>query len=111
IFILGAAYKKDVDDQRESPCFKLIDLFNEKGAIIQYNDPHIPKLKPARNYSFSCESVPLTQETLSSCDCVVLATDHSSYDYDFILDNAPLIIDTRGVYHKLAKGNGKIVEA
>jgi UDP-N-acetyl-D-glucosamine dehydrogenase len=111
ILILGAAYKKDVDDQRESPCFKLIELFNEKGAIIQYNDPHIPKLKPARNYSFSCESVPLTQETLSSCDCVVLATDHSAYDYDFILDNAPLIIDTRGVYHKVARGNGKIVEA
>lgn len=111
VFLLGAAYKKDVDDQRESPSFKLIELFNDKGAIIQYNDPHIPKLNPTRNYSFSCESVPLTQESISSCDCVVLATDHSSYDYGFILENAQLIIDTRGVYHKLARGNGKIVES
>lgn len=111
VFLLGAAYKKDVDDQRESPSFKLMELFSAKGAIIQYNDPHIPRLKPARNYSFSCESVPLTQEALASCDCVVLATDHSSYDYDFIRDNAPLIIDTRGVYHKSPRDNGKIVQA
>jgi UDP-N-acetyl-D-glucosamine dehydrogenase len=111
ILLLGIAYKKDVDDQRESPSFKLIELFNEMGATIQYNDPHIPKLNPTRKYSFSCESVPLTQETLSSCDCMVLATDHSSYDYDFILQNAPLIVDTRGIYHKLARYNEKIVEA
>jgi UDP-N-acetyl-D-glucosamine dehydrogenase len=111
ILLLGIAYKKDVDDQRESPSFKLIELFNEMGATIQYNDPHIPKLNPTRKYSFSCESVPLTQETLSSCDCMVLATDHSSYDYDFILQNAPLIVDTRGVYHKSARANGKVVQA
>jgi UDP-N-acetyl-D-glucosamine dehydrogenase len=82
-----------------------------KGATIQYNDPHIPKLNPARNYSFSSESVPLTEEVFSACDCVVVATDHSAYDYDFILQHAPLIIDTRGVYHQLARCNDKIVEA
>lgn len=111
ILLLGIAYKKDVDDQRESPSFKLIELFTEMGAIIQYNDPHIPKLNPTRKYSYTYESVPLTKKVLSSCDSVVLATDHSAYDYDFIRHHAPLIIDTRGVYHKLTRGNEKIFAA
>ena len=111
IFLLGIAYKKDVDDQRESPSFKLIELLAAKGAEIKYNDPHIPKLWPTRNYSYTQESVPLTKDSLSSCDCVLLATDHSAYDYDFILKHAPLIVDTRGVYHHEAKDNNKIAEA
>lgn len=111
ILLLGVAYKKDVDDQRESPSFKLLELLSAKGAKISYNDPHIPKLWPTRSYSFTQESIPLTEESLSSCDCVLLATDHNAYDYDFILQHAPLIVDTRGVYHHLARENKKIIEA
>jgi UDP-N-acetyl-D-glucosamine dehydrogenase len=111
VLLLGAAYKKDVDDPRESPSFKLMDLLAEKGAQVRYNDPHIQQLWPGRQYSYNQKSTDLTKESLSTCDCVLLATDHSDYDYDFILRHAPLIIDTRGVYHKEAKENSKIVEA
>ena len=88
-----------------------MDLLAEKGAKVCYNDPHIPQLWPGRQYSYDQRSTNLTVEALSSCDCILLATDHSSYDYDFILQHAQLIVDTRGVYHQQAKGNNKIVEA
>jgi len=97
ILILGVAYKKDVDDLRESPSLVLIDLFSEKGAIVDYNDPYIPELPKTRKYKFDKKSVPLTPENLSNYDCVVVATDHSVYDPDFIVKHANLIIDTRNL--------------
>jgi len=97
ILLLGIAYKKDIDDDRESPSYKLIELLQKKGADVSYNDPHIPKLRPVRQYSYQMESTDLTPETLSGADCVLIATDHSAYDYDFILKHAKLIVDTRHV--------------
>ncbi len=98
VLVLGAAYKKDVDDPRESPSFKLMELLLQKGAEVQYNDPHIPVLLPRRQYALNLTSIALTAESLSAFDCILLATDHSAYDYDFIWQHAQLIIDTRNVY-------------
>lgn len=100
VLVLGVAYKRDVDDPRESPSFKIMDLLLQKGAEVQYNDPHIPVLLPRRQHSLTLSSVPLTPEALSAVDCVLLATDHSAYDYDFIWQHAQLIVDTRNVYRK-----------
>ena len=111
ILLLGIAYKKDVDDPRESPSFKLIELLQEKGAEVHYNDPHIPQLKPVRKYSYSLKSTELTAETLASMDCILVATDHSAYDYQFILDHADLIVDTRNAFNGLQNTAGKVVQA
>jgi UDP-N-acetyl-D-glucosamine dehydrogenase len=111
VFLLGMAYKKDVDDPRESPSFKLIELLREKGAEVIYNDPHIPSIPAVRKYSFSMDNTELTPETLAAVDCVLLATDHSAYDYPFILDHANLIIDTRNAFAGLKGAAEKVVQA
>jgi UDP-N-acetyl-D-glucosamine dehydrogenase len=111
VLLLGMAYKKNVDDPRESPSFKLIEILREKGAEVIYNDPHIPKIPPVRKYSFSMDSTELTPEILAAVDCVLLATDHAAYDYQFILDHADLIIDTRNAFNGLEDAAGKVVQA
>ncbi|MHB1351634.1 MAG: nucleotide sugar dehydrogenase [Desulfobulbaceae bacterium] len=98
ILLLGVAYKKDVDDDRESPSYKLMELLQGKGAEISYNDPHIPRLRPGRKYEYNLRSTELTAENLAAADCVLVATNHSAYDYDFILQHARLIVDTRNVF-------------
>ncbi len=100
VLILGAAYKKDIDDMRESPSLKLIEILNEKGATIDYHDPYVPKLSKTRKYDFELESVSLTNKNLNSYDLVILSTDHSNLDYKFISENAKLIIDTRNAFEK-----------
>jgi len=95
ILILGLAYKKDVDDVRESPSLKLIELLKEKGAVVDYNDPHVPKTHRMRKYDFRMRSVPLTAGTLGKYDCVVISTNHSAYDYGFIVRHSRCIVDTR----------------
>jgi UDP-N-acetyl-D-glucosamine dehydrogenase len=107
ILILGVAYKKDVDDTRESPSFKLMEILAEKGADIAYNDPHVPSLKPVRRYSFNLQSRPLSAKNLKAADCILVATNHSAYDYGFILQHAQLIVDTRNVFAGALKDNGK----
>ncbi len=111
ILLLGMAYKKDVDDTRESPSYKLIELLQEKGAEVLYNDPHISALQPIRKYSFSLKSTDLTEETLASMDCILLATNHSAYDYQFILNHADLIVDTRNAFNGLEGAAAKVVQA
>ncbi len=111
VLLLGLAYKKDVDDPRESPSFKLIELLQGKGAEVIYNDPHIPTIPPVRKYSFSMDSTELTPETLAAVDCVLLATDHSAYDYQFIMEHADLIIDTRNAFTGLKGAAEKVVQA
>jgi len=111
VLLLGMAYKKDVDDPRESPSFKLMELLQEKGAEVLYNDPHIPKIKPVRNYSFSLTSTPLTEETLAAMDCVLIATNHSAYDYQFILDHSDLVVDTRNACNGLRGAAEKVIQA
>jgi UDP-N-acetyl-D-glucosamine dehydrogenase len=111
VLLLGLAYKKDVDDPRESPSFKLIELLQGKGAEVIYNDPHIPTIPKVRKYSFSMDSTELTPETLAAVDCILLATDHSAYDYQFIMEHADLIIDTRNAFTGLKGAGGKVVQA
>jgi len=111
VLLLGLAYKKDVDDPRESPSFKLIELLQGKGAEVIYNDPYIPTIPPVRKYSFSMDSTELTPETLAAVDCILLATDHSAYDYQFIMEHADLIIDTRNAFTGLKGAAGKVVQA
>ncbi|UCD65905.1 MAG: nucleotide sugar dehydrogenase [Deltaproteobacteria bacterium] len=111
ILLLGMAYKKDVDDPRESPSFKLIELLQEKGSKVFYNDPHIPELPLMRKYKFTLKSTELTAETMADMDCILLATDHSVYDYRFILDHANLIVDTRNAFNGLKGAADKVVQA
>jgi len=112
IVILGMAYKKDVDDPRESPGFALMDLLLEKGAIVEYNDPHIPVLPAMRHYPhLQTASRALTPEYLRSRDCVLIATDHSAYDWKAVAEHAPLIVDTRNALKGLAGARARIVRA
>ena len=98
VLVLGAAYKKNVDDMRESPSAVLMELLLEKGADISYSDPHVPVFPKMRGHSFDLKSVELTAETLGSFDLVLIATDHDAFDYQMIRNNAKLIVDTRGRY-------------
>jgi UDP-N-acetyl-D-glucosamine dehydrogenase len=96
VLLLGLAYKKDIDDPRESPSFKLIELLEQKGAKVVYNDPHIPVFPPMRHYRhLKVKSVALSESELASKDAVVVVTDHSAYDWKWIASHAPLVIDTR----------------
>jgi len=97
--VLGIAYKKDVDDNRESPALKVIQLLSKEGAIISYNDPHIPRCTGMRHYpGFYMDSTPLTAETLQEADLVLLVTDRSDSDYAWIASQARLIVDTRNAF-------------
>lgn len=111
ILILGVAYKKDVDDARESPALAIMNLLQKKGAILAYHDPYIPVLPPFRRYSFKLKSSPLTRSLLRRIDAAVVVTDHSSIDYEWVVSNAPLIIDTRNVTKHLKQWKKKIVKA
>lgn len=102
VLVLGIAYKKDVDDNRESPALKIIQLLNKEGAKVSYNDPHIPRCTGMRHYpGFDMASTPLTAETLQEADLVLLVTDHSDYDYAWIASQARLIVDTRNAFRGL----------
>lgn len=112
VCILGMAYKKDVDDPRESPSFALMEMLLDGGAIVTYNDPHIPKLPKMRHFRVpEMTSSELTAEFLASQDCVLIATDHSAYDYDFIVQHAPLVVDTRNATKNVKIGREKIRKA
>lgn len=112
ITILGMAYKKDVDDPRESPGFELMDLLFERGAVVSYNDPHIPVLPPMRHYPhLRMSSIELDPDHLRSQDCVLVVTDHSTYEWDWIVAHAPLIVDTRNATQNVAGYRDKIVRA
>jgi UDP-N-acetyl-D-glucosamine dehydrogenase len=111
ICILGMAYKKDVDDPRESPSFVLMDLLRMRGAVLSYNDPHVPRLPKMRHHDVpEMSSTPLTPDFLQSLDCVLVSTDHSAYDFDFISQHASLIIDTRNAT-RCVKDRQRIVKA
>jgi UDP-N-acetyl-D-glucosamine dehydrogenase len=110
ILILGVAYKKDVDDARESPALAIMDLLQKKGAVILYHDPYIPSLPSFRKYSFKLKSSPLTEQLLCRIDAAVVVTDHS-IDYQRIVKLAPLIIDTRNVTKGMDRYKKKIVKA
>ena len=112
ICILGMAYKKDVDDPRESPSFELMELLTSRGADVSYNDPHIPTLPEMRHYDVPLlSSSELTIDFLQSLDCVLIATDHSAYDYEFVVANTPLVVDTRNATKNVVAGREKIRKA
>jgi UDP-N-acetyl-D-glucosamine dehydrogenase len=108
ILVLGVAYKKDVDDPRESPSFELMTRLLELGADVIYNDPHIPSLPRMRNYDLKQTSQELSTALLQSCDCVLIATDHSTYDWAKIVADAPLVVDARGATKGIRDGREKI---
>jgi len=111
VLVLGLAYKKDIDDLRESPSIELIELLQEKGAKVDYNDPYIPKTHRQRKHDLQMKSVKLTAKKIAGYDAVVIATDHSDYDYKSIVKNAKLVIDTRNATASVRSGRGKIVKA
>ena len=100
ILILGLAYKKDVDDIRESPSLKLIELLQEKGAKVDYSDEYVKSIPELRKYSFNKKSVKLNEKNLRKYDMVILSTDHSYFDPGFILKHSDLIVDTRNAFAK-----------
>lgn len=109
ICLLGMAYKKDVDDPRESPSFELMELLLELGADLTYSDPHVPSLPKMRHHDLpAMESQQLTPEFLQSLDAVLIATDHTAFDYDAIVKNAPLVIDTRNATSVVTSNRDKI---
>jgi UDP-N-acetyl-D-glucosamine dehydrogenase len=113
VAILGVAYKKDVDDPRESPSFELMRLLLERGARLTYNDPHVPSLPRMRHYPDlpAMTSQALTPEYLRSQDCVLIATDHSAYDYDFVVAHSTFVLDTRNATKNVVAGRDKIRKA
>lgn len=111
VLVLGAAYKKDIDDPRESPSFKLMEILLEKGADVEYNDPHVPQLPSMRMYDIKRTSIELTKENLAKFDCVLISTDHSAYDWDFIVDNSRLVVDTRNATVNSPGAVEKVVKA
>jgi UDP-N-acetyl-D-glucosamine dehydrogenase len=111
ILILGLAYKPDIDDVRESPSLELIELLQAKGAKVDYNDPHIPATHKQRRYNLKMKSKPLSAAMLKQYDAVLISTNHSDYDYEWIVKNAGLIIDTRNATAAVKKGRSKIVKA
>ena len=98
ILVLGVAYKKNIDDARESPAVRVMESLKRKKAIIAYSDPHLPVFPKMRDHHFELESTPLTAETLREQDAIIITTAHDLFDYSFIREHAKLIIDTRGVY-------------
>ncbi|MGD0896451.1 MAG: nucleotide sugar dehydrogenase [Thermoguttaceae bacterium] len=112
VAVLGVAYKKDVDDARESPSFRLMELLLAKGAVVTYNDPYIPILPATRHYRLpDMSSCPLVPDYLAAQDCVLIATDHSAYDYEFIVRHAALVVDSRNATKGVRQGREKIVKA
>jgi len=111
ICVLGVAYKKDVDDPRESPAFAILELLEKRGACLSYNDPHVPTLPRMRHHKLRLDSQPLTEAFLAAQDCVVVVTDHSAYDFAWIARHAPLIVDTRNAVAEFDQGDGRIWKA
>ena len=113
ICILGAAYKKDVDDPRESPSFELMKLLLKRGAVLSYNDPHVPKLPKMRHYPNlpPLTSQELTTGFLADQDCVLISTDHSAYDFEFIVEHSRIVVDTRNATKNVKSGREKIFKA
>ncbi len=112
VLVLGLAYKKDVDDVRESPSVTLIELLQKQGSKVSYHDPHIPVAKPMREHNLThMRSVPLTPANLRKFDCVLIATDHSTVDYDMVCKHSSLVVDTRNATGKKKRSPRKVVKA
>jgi UDP-N-acetyl-D-glucosamine dehydrogenase len=112
ICILGMAYKRDIDDPRESPSFRLMELLAARGANLTYSDPHIPRLPRMRHFQLpAMTSTELTKEFLASQDCVLIATDHTAFDYNHVVQHSRLVVDTRNATHGVTTQGATIVKA
>jgi len=111
VLVLGLAYKKDIDDIRESPSLELIKLLQERGAKVDYNDPYVPQIPKTRDYELKMFSRNLTAKMLATYDVILISTDHSVYDYQFIVDNAELVVDTRNATMGIKGAARKVVKA
>lgn len=111
VLVLGLAYKKDIDDLRESPSIELIELLKSKGAKVDYNDPYIPRTHRQREHNLKMTSRKLSAKMLGSYDVVLISTDHSDYDYNWIVKNAKLVVDTRNATSKVRANRSRIVKA
>ena len=100
ILVLGIAYKKNVDDMRESPSVHIMEILRRKGARVEYSDPYVPVFPKMREHSFDLSSVALTARSIAGYDCILVATDHTNFDYELIRENSSLIVDSRGVYRQ-----------
>jgi len=111
ILVLGLAYKKDVDDLRESPSIILIEQLQHRGAKVDYNDPFIPTTHKQREHDLKMKSVPLTPATLKKYDIVLISTDHTQYDYDMVVKHAKVVVDSRNATKGVKSGRDKIWKA
>ena len=112
IGLFGVAYKRDVDDPRESPAFRLMELLNERGADLSYHDPFIPTLPSMRSFDVpELESHVLTEDYLKSLDCILICTDHSNVDWQFVVDHSNIVVDTRNACADVDDVNGKVLPA
>jgi len=111
VLILGVAYKKDVDDARESPALAIMELLQKKGAELLYHDPFIPELPAFRKYHFKLKSSPLTEKLLRRADAAVVVTDHTQIDYRWVVKHTPLVIDTRNATQGIKGFGKKIIKA
>lgn len=108
ILVLGVSYKKNIDDMRESPAVEIIVKLMERGARVDYCDPHVSAIPPMRRHELDLRSIEITNDMGAQYDCVLIATDHDAFDYDRILESSQLIVDTRG---RLKDKDGKVVRA
>jgi UDP-N-acetyl-D-glucosamine dehydrogenase len=111
VLVLGLAYKKDIDDLRESPSIELIELLRRRGAQVDYNDPYIAKTHKQRQHNLRMTSKKLSARMLAGYDVVLISTDHSDYDYAWIVKNARLVVDTRNATAAVTVGRRKIAKA
>ena len=112
ILLLGMAYKPDIDDYRETPALKVMAKLAEKGAIVDYNDPYIPSIPAStRQTHLQPVSIPLSEEMLSEYDCAVVITNHGCYDYQMIVNNSNIIVDTRNACVNVIEGKEKVFKA
>ncbi|MBE3557522.1 MAG: nucleotide sugar dehydrogenase [Firmicutes bacterium] len=110
VLVLGVAYKKDLPDIRESPALRILPQLIEKGAVLSYHDPYIPEIEPRELPVFAAKSVELTAEALESADCVLILTDHSNVDYDFVVEHAKTVVDTRNACKNVREHRKKILK-
>jgi UDP-N-acetyl-D-glucosamine dehydrogenase len=111
VLVLGLAYKKDIDDVRESPSIELIEILKKNGAKVDYNDPYIPHTHKMREHNLKMKSKPLSAKMLRGYDIVLISTDHSCYDYNWIVKNSKMVVDSRNATANVKSGRNKIVKA
>jgi UDP-N-acetyl-D-glucosamine dehydrogenase len=111
VCVLGVAYKKDVDDPRESPAFPIMEALVGRGARVTYHDPHVEHIPKMRHHRIEMSSSALTRQFLSEQDCVLIITDHSRVDYQHVVEHARLVVDTRNATAKTRGGRARVVKA